>query len=141
MAVSRCHCGVAADSAAARCNSCPQVGSPGLSSSTPSGAGSGPRPSGFVPQRAATGRPASFVQPGTRYSRWAKSQNSFGPFGRVVATIALLAPLVILAVTVVTGIGIIGAGIYAIVFVPWGLKDIWKRTKITVGPAGHAHRR
>jgi hypothetical protein len=66
------------------------------------------------------------------YSRWKKSTGTFGPAGRIVATLLLLVPLPLLAMAVTTGIGIIGAGIYVLVIMPWALKDIWKRAALPV---------
>jgi hypothetical protein len=75
------------------------------------------------------------------YSRWKKTDGTFGPAGRVIATVLLLVPLPVLAVGVATGIGIIGAGLYVIVVMPWVLRDIWKRGATHVPPPMPAHRR
>jgi hypothetical protein len=65
-----------------------------------------------------------------RYSRWEKSAGTFGPFGRLFATFLLLIPLPVFAMTLAIGIGIIGAGIYIVVIMPWALRDIWKKATI-----------
>jgi hypothetical protein len=68
------------------------------------------------------------------YSRWKKTDGTFGPTGRIVATGLLLVPLPVFLVAVATGIGIIGAGLYVIVVMPWALRDIWKRGATHVQP-------
>jgi len=68
------------------------------------------------------------------YSRWKKSDGTFGPAGRIIATLLLLVPLPVLALAVASGIGIIGAGIYVVVFMPWFLRDVWKRGATHVQP-------
>jgi len=66
------------------------------------------------------------------YSRWKKSTGTFGPAGRVITTLLLLVPLPLLAMAATVGIGIIGAGIYVLVIMPWALRDIWKRAATPV---------
>jgi hypothetical protein len=66
------------------------------------------------------------------YSRWKKSSGTFGPVGRVVATVLLLVPLPFLAISATVGIGIIGAGVYVLVVMPWALRDIWKAARTPV---------
>ncbi|MGH8889848.1 MAG: hypothetical protein ACRDV3_08840 [Acidothermaceae bacterium] len=66
------------------------------------------------------------------YSRWKKSSGTFGPVGRVVATLLLLVPLPLLAMAASVGIGLIGAGIYVLLIMPWALRDIWQRAAIPV---------
>mgnify|MGYP001544457894 FL=1 len=66
------------------------------------------------------------------YSRGRKSTGTFGPTGRVVATVLLLVPLPLLAMAASVGIGLIGAGIYVLVIMPWALRDIWKKAAIPV---------
>ena len=68
------------------------------------------------------------------YSRWKKTDGTFGPIGRVVATLLLLVPLPVLAFAIASGIGIIGAGLYVLVVMPWALRDIWKRGATHVQP-------
>lgn len=71
------------------------------------------------------------ADPTYRYSRWEKSDNTFGPVGRLVATMLLMLPLPILLMAVASGIGIVGAGIYVVLIVPWALRDIWQRARLT----------
>jgi hypothetical protein len=68
------------------------------------------------------------------YSRWKKTDGTFGPTGRIIATVLLIVPLPVLALGVATGIGIIGAGLYVIIVMPWALRDIWKRGATHVQP-------
>ena len=68
------------------------------------------------------------------YSRWKKSDGTFGPAGRIIATILLLVPLPVFLLAAATGIGIIGAGLWVIVVMPWALRDIWKRAATHVQP-------
>jgi hypothetical protein len=121
-----CPCGIAPASRVPRCVSCPQsrgggtVGSAGLSSEL-TGAG-----------RRTTDPEAAL--PLMTYSRWKKTDGTFGPAGRVIATFLLIVPLPVLALGVATGIGIIGAGMYVVVVMPWALRDIWKRGATHVQP-------
>ena len=112
-----CACGVPEASAAPRCRACPLVSV---------GAGA---PAGVL-GRQGVRLPPPVAPPSARYSRWAKSETSFGPFGRIAATIALLAILAVLLVTVVTGVGIVGAGIYGFVVLPLALKHVWKKIRL-----------
>jgi hypothetical protein len=68
------------------------------------------------------------------YSRWKKTDGTFGPAGRVIATFLLLVPLPVFALGVASGIGIIGAGLWVVVVMPWALRDIWKRGATHVQP-------
>jgi hypothetical protein len=68
------------------------------------------------------------------YSRWQKTDGTFGPAGRIIATVLLVLPLPVLALGVATGIGIIGAGLYVVIVMPWALRDIWKRGATHVQP-------
>jgi len=74
------------------------------------------------------------VIPLMSYSRWKKTDGTFGPAGRIIATVLLVVPLPVLALGVATGIGIIGAGLYVIIVMPWALRDIWKRGATHVQP-------
>jgi len=74
------------------------------------------------------------VAPLMTYSRWKKTDGTFGPAGRLIATFLLLMPLPVLAFAIATGIGIIGAGVYVLVVMPWALRDIWKRGATRVQP-------
>ncbi len=111
-ALQLCHCGLSAASTAPRCRACPQQGS-----------------AYGAPARAVS---AAEYAPLMTYSRWQKSTNTFGPTGRVVATVLLFVPLPIMLMAVSIGIGIIGAGIYVLLAIPWALRDIWKRAAIPV---------
>ncbi len=108
-----CGCGLSTTSAAPRCRACPQAGT------TPSTALLGTS-QGSTPSQ----------PPLVRYSRWEKSSGTFGPFGRLFTTFLLLVPLPVFAMTFAIGIGIIGAGIYIVVIMPWALRDIWKKATI-----------
>lgn len=88
--------------------------------------------------RAAAG-PAASAPPLMTYSRWQKSAGTFGPTGRIVATVLALLPLPVLAIAVATGLGIIGAGVYLLVILPWALRDIWKKAAIPVQPLEAPH--
>ena len=60
-----------------------------------------------------------------RGSRWARSDLTFGPVGRVVATVGVLIPVWWLLVWA----GPFGFGclvIYGFFLVPWALRDIWR---------------
>lgn len=60
-----------------------------------------------------------------RYSRWAKSETTFGPFGRIVASLSLLIPL---AFFVNSGMfGVVGIIMWIFVVMPMALRSIWKR--------------
>ena len=66
-----------------------------------------------------------------RTTRWAKTDTTFGPVGRVVATLALLIPLVVMVVggladPFVWG----GAAVWGAVIMPWGLRDVWKAGRV-----------
>ena len=118
----------------------------GARPATSSAASSAPTvPSGSVPA-AATAPPnrAGMVAPAAltpsaltpKPSRWAKSDTTFGPVGRIVATIAMFIPLVFFVVTGVLTfdpfelIGtVIWLGLMAV-----GLRQVWQ-------PVAHHHRR
>jgi hypothetical protein len=68
------------------------------------------------------------------YSRWKKSDGTFGPTGRIVATFLLLLPLTLAAAAIATGIGMVGGGIYIFVIMPWALRDIWKKAATVIEP-------
>ena len=59
-------------------------------------------------------------------TRFGGSETTFGLPGRIVMTILLLLPLGLFAFTLAVGFGIVGMGIWGLVVVPWGLRDIWK---------------
>jgi hypothetical protein len=68
-----------------------------------------------------------------RTTRWAKTDTTFGPIGRVLATLALLVPL---AVMVVGGLADPfvwgGAAVWGAVIMPWGLRDVWKAGQVAL---------
>jgi len=72
------------------------------------------------------------VAPLMTYSRWKKSDSTFGPTGRMVATLLLIAPLPLVGMAIATGIGIIGAGIYIFIVMPLALRDIWKKASTRI---------
>src|SRR5450432_635576 len=121
-----CPCGIAPSSRVPRCLACPQRGSS-------AGSGSGGQNSELTNAGRRTTDP-EVALPLMTYSRWKKTDGTFGPAGRVIATFLLLLPLPVLALGVATGIGIIGAGLYVIVVMPWALRDIWKRGATLVQP-------
>lgn len=124
-----CPCGIAPSSRVSRCVSCPQRAR-GLSDGVLE-----------APNRRTTD--PDVVMPLMSYSRWKKTDGTFGPAGRVIATVLLLVPLPVFVLAIATGIGIIGAGLYIIVVMPWALRDIWKRGATHVQPpvptAGRPH--
>jgi hypothetical protein len=76
--------------------------------------------------------PAPQAPPGNppAVGRFAKTDVTFGLFGRIVLTILLLIPLagfVWLAVHWFIGIG--GIVIYGGVLVPWALRDLWRHPR------------
>jgi hypothetical protein len=90
-----------------------------------------PAPSPVSPTRHGPVAPPARVDRATRTTRWAKTDTTFGPVGRLVATVGLLAPL---AVMIVGGLvdpfvwG--GAAVWGFVITPWGLRDVWKAGRL-----------
>ena len=117
-----CACGFTAASPAPRCKACPQpaAASPMQAAAPAFGAG--------VPVRAGTPRPPTAAP--VRQSRWAKSDVSHGPAGRIIWTVLLLLPLVVFGFTLASGVGIVGAGIWLFVVLPVGLRHTWKKTPV-----------
>lgn len=75
-------------------------------------------------------------EPQPKPSRWAKSDTTFGPIGRVISTIALIVPFILLvAAGVFTFDPFVlgGAGIWAALMV-MGLRQVWQLVH-------HHHRR
>ena len=150
-AVQLCACGIAASSPAPRCRACPQAMA---SPATPLAFVPAAAQAAFAPQAAPVafgsavsgpfGQPAEAplaVRPTTSapsypplmtYSRWRKGPDTFGPAGRLVASVLLLVPLPILLMAISVGIGIIGAGLYVLIVMPWALRDIWKKAAIPI---------
>jgi hypothetical protein len=116
-----CPCGIAPASQVQRCVACPARGRRASDSELLSG-----------PERRTTDPEAAAAL--MSYSRWKKTDGTFGPAGRIIATVLLLVPLPVFALGVATGIGIIGAGLWVIVAMPWALRDIWKRGATHVQP-------
>jgi hypothetical protein len=58
--------------------------------------------------------------PAAARSRWAKSDVSFGPVGRILMTLVMLVVGVWLAI-----FALIGAGVWWLVIVPWAMRDLW----------------
>ncbi|HTY71151.1 MAG TPA: hypothetical protein VMI11_01865 [Actinomycetes bacterium] len=102
-------CGAGLPAGAAWCSLC----------HTPRGAAPAAAP---APTRANAPVPAALVQ----RTRYGHSEVTFGLTGRIVMTVLLLAPLGLFAFAIAAGFGIVGMGIWAVVVVPWGLRDIWK---------------
>jgi|GEM_PF-1962590 hypothetical protein len=93
---------------------------------------------GFLSDPARRTTDPQVAMPLRTYSRWKKTDCTFGPLGRVIATFLLLLPLPVLAFAIASGIGIIGAGLYVLVVMPWALRDIWKRGATHVEPPAPA---
>jgi hypothetical protein len=69
-----------------------------------------------------------------RRSRWYKSPTTFGPLGRVLCTVGLVVPLlVMIAGGLFDPFLIGGAGLWGVVIMPWGLRDVWKAGQVPVG--------
>jgi len=63
-----------------------------------------------------------------RKTRWRKTHTTFGPVGRVVCTVLLVVPLPIMIFGGITAdpFALGGAGLWGLVIMPWGLRDVWK---------------
>ena len=86
---------------------------------------------GFTPPRDLTP-----VLPLAKGSRWAKSDTTFGPTGRVVASIGMIVPFILLITAGVFTFDpfvLGGAGIWAVLMVA-GLRQVWQVVQ-------HHHRR
>jgi hypothetical protein len=71
--------------------------------------------------------PAPVALRAMRTTRWAKTDTTFGPLGRVTATLALLVPLVVMLVGgMADPFAWGGAAVWGVVIMPWGLRDVWK---------------
>jgi hypothetical protein len=74
---------------------------------------------------------AARPQPVMRRTRWAKTDTTFGPIGRVVATVGLVVPLGVMIVGGVTDPFVWGgAAVWGAVIMPWGLRDVWKAGQV-----------
>ena len=63
-----------------------------------------------------------------RYSRWAKSETTMGPFGRVATSLALLVPLLLFFYAGI--MGLVGAAMWVFIVMPAALRSIWKRARV-----------
>ncbi|MFL6136549.1 MAG: hypothetical protein ACJ74O_01970 [Frankiaceae bacterium] len=71
-----------------------------------------------------------------RYSRWARSDVTFGPVGRIVATVLVCVPDAWFAFGT-GGFGFYGLVLWTVVVVPWALRDIWRRVPtVPLDPLG-----
>jgi hypothetical protein len=116
-----CACGIAPASQVQRCVACPARGRRASDSELLS-----------AHERRTTDPEAAAAL--MSYSRWKKTDGTFGPAGRIIATLLLVVPLPVFALGVASGIGIVGAGLWVIVVMPWALRDIWKRGATHVQP-------
>ena len=74
-------------------------------------------------------KPDAMAKPGhVRYSRWANSETTMGPFGRVATSIALLLPFWLFFQAGV--MGIVGLALWVVVVMPMALRSIWKRVPV-----------
>lgn len=71
---------------------------------------------------------------GQRRSRWARSDVTFGPVGRVVASLLMLVPLWWF-IKYAGVFGIVGVPIWLVKVLPWGLRDIWRPVKVAATDA------
>jgi hypothetical protein len=74
--------------------------------------------------------PLVALPPSDRRSRWRGSQTTFGPLGRMVITVLLFLPVPFF---VFAGMFWAGAFIYVFLLLPWGLRDVWRRTRVRAG--------
>ncbi|HET7311588.1 MAG TPA: hypothetical protein VFJ17_09705 [Mycobacteriales bacterium] len=66
-----------------------------------------------------------------RTTRWAKTDTTFGPAGRVLATVGLLVPFAVMVVGGITDPFVWGgAAVWGLVIMPWGLRDVWKAGRV-----------
>ena len=63
-----------------------------------------------------------------RYSRWAKTETTMGPFGRVATSIALLLPLLLFFYA--GAMGVVGVAMWLFIVMPAALRSIWKKTVV-----------
>lgn len=85
-------------------------------------------PNGFL---TAPGKAAG--TPHHRGSRWGGDSVTLGRTGRIVATVVLLLPVVWMFYFMGIG-GLIFLGLYVFVFLPMALRDVWRRTRISLPP-------
>ncbi len=73
---------------------------------------------------------AGTAQPGQRWSRTRSSAVTFGLRGRLIATVLMVLPLWWFYKTAMVG-GLAGLLIWTFVILPWALRDIWRRARVT----------
>jgi hypothetical protein len=83
-------------------------------------AGSNPAPTPFVPTGSRTAAPVPKPPPAARPSRWAKSDVSFGPVGRILITLIMVVVGIWLAI-----FALFGAGLWWLLIMPWAMRDLW----------------
>jgi hypothetical protein len=66
---------------------------------------------------------------GQRRSRWARSEITFGPVGRIVMSLLMLVPLWWF-IRYAGVFGLVGLPIWLVKVLPWGLQDIWRPVKV-----------
>jgi hypothetical protein len=69
-----------------------------------------------------------------RRSRWATSAVTFGPVGRMVASLLLLLPLWWF-INYAGVFGLVGAVIWILKILPWGLRDVWRPVRVPANEA------
>jgi hypothetical protein len=126
-----CTCGAAIPAAASWCPRClqpraaqPQAVAAGHRAFAPAGPET-PVPltaNGSVP----IGSGLASDLPAPKPGRFAKTEASFGLFGRIVCTVLLLLPLAVFVYLAKQFVGIGGLVIYGGVIVPWALRDLWR---------------
>ena len=84
-------------------------------------AGASPAPAAFAPTGSRTAPPLPKPPSAARPSRWAKSDVSFGPVGRILITLVMVAIGIFLAV-----FALLGAGLWWLVVMPWAMRDLWR---------------
>ena len=62
------------------------------------------------------------------YSRWAKSEISMGPFGRVMTSLSLLIPFFFFFYA--GALGFVGMAMWVFIVMPVILRSIWKKVPV-----------
>ena len=78
-----------------------------------------------------TSAPTPTAPVAARHSRWRGGPTTFGPVGRLVMTLLMLVPLWFFWAT--QGFAWPGLVIWGVFVLPWGLRDIWRRTRVRAG--------
>ena len=68
-----------------------------------------------------------------RYSRWQRSEITFGPLGRVVITVALLAP--VWFGIFYSAFFLVFAALWAFFIIPLAYRDVWRKVRAARTPA------